>query len=150
VAIFLPASVVAVLMRLTGGWISDHVRLKYMLMTGLAGVACSAIGLVYLSAGWTVWLMIVGNGMAIALIDLLSAMVWPRYYGRTHLGAISGQVMAMTVFASALGPIVFSQSLTRTGTYTWAGWVCLAVTAVLLVGAWWARNPQIQETGDKR
>jgi hypothetical protein len=119
-----------------------------MLMTGLAGLACSMLGFIYLSHGWTAWLLIVGNGMSIALIDLLAGMVWPRYYGRTHLGAISGQVMAMVVFASALGPIVFSQSLSLTGSYAWAGWVCLVATAGLLVGACWARNPQGRAEGE--
>lgn len=153
VAIFLPASVISVVVRLAAGWISDHVRLKYLLVVQLAGLVCSMLGVVYLAAGWTVWLVIAGNGVCMAMVGLLSGMAWPRFFGREHLGAISGLAMAITVLFSAIGPYLFSKSLVWTGAYAPAAWVCLGATALLLLGSPRANNPQRGlkgSTGDGR
>jgi OFA family oxalate/formate antiporter-like MFS transporter len=46
------------------------------------------------------------------------AVTWPRFYGREHLGAISGFSMSITVFGSAIAPWLFSQSLDKLGSYS--------------------------------
>ncbi len=141
-SIFLPTSLTSVSVRLIAGWISDHIRLKYLLIVQLLGLACGMVGFIYLSAGWTRWLIVAGDGVCVAMVGLLSGVVWPRFFGRKHLGAISGMAMSLTVFASAIGPFLFAQSLRWTGSYRPAGWTCLAVVAPLLIAAWWANNPQ--------
>jgi len=69
-------------------------------------------------------------------------MVWPRYYGREHLGAISGLCMTCMVVASAVGPILFSVLLRFTGSYAGSFAVCLLITLLLLISSFFARNPQ--------
>lgn len=141
-AIFLPASVISVLVRLAAGWVSDHIELKRLLLVMLAGMAISMAGAMTLAPGPAVTALIVGNGIAGGLVGLLMGITWPRYYGSAHLGAISGFSMAMTVFGSAVGPWLFGQGLARTRSYDAGFALCLVMTLVLFVGALFADNPQ--------
>lgn len=141
VMIFLPISAVAVLARFASGWLSDRIVLNILLAVMLAAMATSMIGLSHLRAGWPVVMVIAGNGAATGVFGLLSAITWAKYFGRCHLGAISGLNMCMIVLFSAVGPVLFSQSLSWTGTYRFAALVCLIATAVLLAASFQVRRP---------
>jgi MFS family permease len=43
--------------------------------------------------------------------------VWPRVFGRAHLGRIQGAAQAMTVLASAVGPLLLAWCIEWTGSY---------------------------------
>jgi MFS family permease len=43
--------------------------------------------------------------------------VWPRVYGRRHLGRIQGSAQALTVLASAVGPLLLALCVSWTGSY---------------------------------
>ena len=146
-SIFLPAAVLSLLFRLLAGWISDHVPLKYLLMVFLGGMAGTMFGFLYLEQQWTIWLIIAGNGVSLAMMDLLSGMVWPRFFGREHLGAISGQAMAVAVLFSAVGPYLFAISLDWTASYDAAAGACLGAIAVLMALSPLANNPQAGRAG---
>ncbi|TRX59931.1 MFS transporter [Fulvivirga sp. M361] len=143
ITIFQPSAVIAVIVTLTGSSISDHVPLKYLLYAlGIGG--CIAIsGVIFLSDLEIAYYMIIaGSGITTGVFSVLTSVTWPRYYGRQHLGAISGQFTMMIVFGSALGPILFSTSLTYLGSYQSAGWVCFAIYGLLTLAALKADNPQ--------
>jgi MFS transporter, OFA family, oxalate/formate antiporter len=91
--------------------------------------------------GWPVVLVVAGNGIATGVFGLLSAVTWAKYFGCRHLGAISGLNMCMIVLFSAVGPVLFSQSLSWTGTYRSAALVCLIATVVLLAASFRVRPP---------
>ena len=55
--------------------------------------------------------------------------------GSLHLGEISGLNTSLTVFASAVGPMVFSFGNDWFGTYHAAAWACIAGLAALLIAA---------------
>ncbi|MFO8012175.1 MAG: MFS transporter [Phycisphaerae bacterium] len=141
-AIFLPAAAIGVTIRLLGGWASDRVPLKYLLCCMLAGIAISSAGLRVPDASGRFWTLVAGNGLCMGFFGLLLQVTWPRFFGRLHLGAISGFATALTVFASALGPYVFSQVLDATGSYRLIGWIMLAASGVLIAGSFRADNPQ--------
>ena len=44
--------------------------------------------------------------------------VWGRVFGRLHLGRIQGIAQALTVVASAIGPLLLAWCLEWTGSYT--------------------------------
>jgi len=146
-AIFFPASVISVLVRLAAGWMSDHLELKRLLLVMLAGMALSMAGAMKLAPGPAVTAVIVGNGVAGGLVGLLMGITWPRYYGSAHLGAISGFCMSTIVFGSAVGPWLFGQALARTRSYDAGVALCLAATLVLLVAALFADDPQGSQGG---
>ena len=130
--IFLYASIVSVVLRPLVGWLCDRIPLKYLLAAMLIGIGISAAGLRVLGEGLAMWTVVAGNGLCGATLGTLAAVTWPDFYGRRHLGAISGFNMAVTVFASALGPWVFSQCLALTGSYSPAV-TAVAISAALLM-----------------
>ncbi len=140
VSIFLPASAVAVIIHLLGGWLSDRVALTRLLALMLTGLALSMTGLALLAPGWPVLLIVVGNGLSGGLFSLLSAVAWAKYFGLRHLGAISGFNMSIVVLHSALGPILFSQSLSWTGGYQAAGVLTLLAAFLLLAASFYVRE----------
>jgi MFS family permease len=139
--IFFSAALIAIPLHFLAGWVSDYVPLKYVLIVMLAGLVTSMAAMTALNPT-TRWVMIVGNGVLTGMFGVVSAVTWPRFYGREHLGAISGLTMAITVVASAIGPWTFSLAKTITGSYAPAAGICLGVTVALLVAALLANNPQ--------
>ncbi len=132
--LFIPTSLIAVAVQFIGGYASDYIKLKYLLLLFALGMILSTIGLIMLGGiSWAYWMVITGNGVVWGLYTVLIGVTWPRFYGLKNLGAISGFSLSLTVIGSALGPYMFSLSADLTGTYDLVAWICLAI-AVFLVG----------------
>ncbi|MDB2347133.1 MFS transporter [Verrucomicrobiales bacterium] len=139
---FVPMSFVSVATNLLCGWLSSRTRLKLHLAAMNVGSLIGVVGLVYLDSPLGVAAFILGNGIGGGFFVALSGVVWPRFYGRQWLGAISGLGMASMVVASGVGPLVFSLSLRLTGSYEPIIWMAGLVPFSLLIGSFWADNPQ--------
>lgn len=142
--IFLPAAFISVVTNIAAGRISDFVKLKYLLSIMLVGCMISAGAYAFLNET-TVNLLVVGYGISGGFFGLLLSVTWPRFFGRKHLGAISGFTMSMMVAASSLAPFLFSLSLTLSGSYRISGLFCLAFSILLLVASFKADAPQENE-----
>ncbi|MFO7870725.1 MAG: MFS transporter [Kiritimatiellia bacterium] len=140
--IFLYAAGISVILRPLVGWLCDRVPLKYLLMPMLAGIIVSSLGLRVLGPGLPMWTVVAGNGLCGATLGTLAAVTWPNFYGRRHLGTISGFNMSAMVFASAIGPWVFGKSLSVSGNYTRAVIGVASAAGLLIILAWRADNPQ--------
>ena len=141
VAIFFPASIISVALQFFGSALSDYIRLKYLLMVQLAGLLFASAAILFFHPGTPVILLIVGQGMMQGMFGIISNITWPRFFGRQHLGAISGFVSALGVAGSAIGPYMFSLAFSISGSYAPAGLICLVLAALLFVGAVRADRP---------
>lgn len=130
-ATFIPSSILTVVTGFVTGWISDHIKLGYLLAVLLVGMAVSMSGVLLLGTGVGYGMIIIGNGIAGGTFGLLMAVTWPRYFGRTHLGAISGFQMSWAVGFSAVGPFLFGLSHHFFHDYKASVLGCLALLAVL-------------------
>ncbi|WP_010664795.1 MFS transporter [Marinilabilia salmonicolor] len=142
VAVFLPISIINVGISFFFNFLSDMMPLKKLLFIMLGGASVWVIGLIGLSGGWGLWLIIVGAGVSGGLFAVLNSVSWPKLFGRKHLGAISGRAMSMLVFASALAPFFFSLSKTYLKSYTSMGWLGLAFVIFMFIGSLKADDPQ--------
>jgi len=133
--LFLPISVISVISHFIAGWASDRMPLKYLLMILLAGLAVGSLGILNLESFWFRLMLIIGFGVQGGIWGCLTIIAWPRFYGRKHLGAISGVFMGAQVFASAIGPPVFGLSENLNGDYSSAAWISVALNLLLLLGA---------------
>ncbi len=133
---------VSIVLSIIGNIVSDYIRLQYLLFLMIFGAISFALGTVFLDHQMGINMVIVGNGIMGGMFSILMAVSWPRFFGRKHLGAISGFSGAVMQFSSAIGPLFFSQSLALTGSYKWAGLVSLVYLLAVLVLAIKARNPQ--------
>lgn len=143
-SIFLPTAIIAVSISLIGNVISDYVKLQYLLFIMVFGAVASIFALIHLDSSYGVNLFIAGNGIMGGIFVILTAVAWPRFFGRKHLGAISGMSGAAMQFSSAFGPILFSRVFTITGSYAWAGKICLVYVVIIAIGAFRAINPQVK------
>ena len=141
-SVFIPISFLSVCISFAGGWISDRIKLKYLLYFILTGELIALVSLGYLNKGIFYYGFILGHGMANGLYNVLMTVTWPRFYGRQYLGRITGFVMSLIVFASAFGPVFFSFSYTRFGSYGYASLALAVIVLVLLIFAHKGINPQ--------
>lgn len=140
--IFLPTSFIAMSIQFGFSYLSDFVKLKYLLMLFVAGMLISATGLLILGETGPGYLLLIGgNGIVWGLYAVLIGVTWPRFFGLKHLGAISGFSLSWTVIGSALGPYLFSLSFKYFDGYGPVAWLCLGIAALLLLLSFKAENP---------
>ncbi|VGO22493.1 hypothetical protein SCARR_04576 [Pontiella sulfatireligans] len=143
--IFPPIAFISIAVTLLGGWLSDRTQLRWFLVAMLLAMAVNLFGLSRLAPGWPVACLIVGGGVANGLFGILMSVTWPRYYGREHLGAISGLCMTFMVIFSSIGPALYSTILKLTGSYAIGNLASLLAALALLGVAARARNPQREQ-----
>ncbi len=141
-AIFIPISFLSVGISFIGGWISDRIKLKYLLYFFLSGELIALLSLANLNEGIFYYGFILGHGMVNGLFNVLMSVTWPRFYGRKHLGSITGFVMSVTVFSSALAPVFYSLSYSWLGNYSYASFSLAFIVLILLVLSYKGNNPQ--------
>ncbi len=142
IAIFLPGSVVAVTVSTLFNFLSDYLPLKLYLYLMLLGGFLASLGFLFLSTPFGVPMLIAGFGILGGFFAVLNAVAWPRFFGRTHLGSITGKIMSFLILASALAPSIFSLFLSTFGSYEMVGYLGLVFLLFLAVGSLKANNPQ--------
>ncbi len=142
ISIFLPASVVAVTISLIFNFLSDYLQLKLYLYLMILGGIMASVGFLFLSSPFGIPMLIGGFGILGGFFAVLNAIVWPRFYGRTHLGAITGKVMSFLILGSALAPPIFSLCFSTFGSYRLLGYLGLLFLLFLALGSIKANNPQ--------
>lgn len=133
-AYFLPQAVVSLSVNLVASAIADHTRLKPFLLLMLLMFLTGTYGLIHLDTELGYWLLVVGFGAGGGLWGVLSNLAFIRQYGVLHLGEISGFNTAITVFASAIGPVAFSLANDVFATFQAAALGC-GVGLLALLGA---------------
>lgn len=140
--VFIPMSLFGIAANFLGGWLSDRIRMKWLLLTMMLFQGIGTTGLLHFGdpRGW--YLLVVGYGIAGGLFAALITVTWPRFFGRAHLGAISGVNMSIMVFASAIGPVLFAEAHAITQSYFEVILACWFMPIVFVVLGIMAENPQ--------
>lgn len=142
ISIFLPISIIAVIVSLICNVLSDYMQHKiYIYMMLFSGVIAS-VGLLLLNNTYGIYFLITGLGFLGGLFAVVNAVTWPRFYGRKFLGAITGKVMSYIVIASAIAPSLFSYCYTLLGSYSYISYLNFVFLAFLIIGAFKIENPQ--------
>lgn len=142
ISIFLPITIVSTAVSFIGNVISDWIKLKVLLYIMISGALMATIGLMTLRFEAGYYMIMVGFGITGGLFAVFMSVVWPRYYGRRHLGAISGKAMSMIVMGSAAGPYLFSLSTTLTSHYGSISYLALAFLLIIAIGSIKANPPE--------
>ncbi len=139
---FLPMAACSVATNIIFGAVSSKIRIKWLLLAlNLASIS-GAAGLLYLDTEIGLWAYIIGNGVAGGGFVSLGGIVWPRFFGRRWLGAVSGAAMSTIVIASGLGPLFFALSKEIWDRYEPALLLSISVPLILAIVSFWADNPQ--------
>lgn len=140
-SIFVPVAIISVIVNFLGSWISDFIKLKYLLIAYLTALIITIGSLQLLGDSQSaLWMLIAGSGIASGMFSIMVSVVWPRFFGTTHLGKISGFSTSCIVVGTAIGPFLFSLSEKFSGNYNQASLICLVITIILLGLSFKANN----------
>ena len=121
-----------------GGWLAGRVRLGTLLAVSLATLTLGLLALPHVATTAHVMAWAAAMGVGGGLVMVLFFSVWPRVFGRRELGRIQGSAQALTVLASAIGPLLLAWCLEWTGSYTamfrlLAGLIAVTAALALIV-----------------
>jgi MFS family permease len=124
-----------------GGWIASKWKMNRLLALAMVLLAGSLAALPHVSTQMHVALYAAVMGLAGGFVIVIFFSFWSAAYGRKHLGKIQGAAQALTVIASALGPLILAQTLSRTGSYASIFYSLTVVVMVLALLAWVVKIP---------
>ena len=118
-----------------GGWLATRVALEKLMAVSLLVLAAGLLALPHVATRTHVTLWATAMGLGGGLVMVLFFSVWPRVFGRRELGRIQGSAQALTVVASALGPLLLAWCIAWTGSYAAMFRILAGVIAVVSVAA---------------
>ena len=124
------------------GWLANRIPLLQLLAISLAVLAGGVAVLPFVRSMLHVIAWAVMMGLGGGLIMVLFFSVWARVYGRRQLGVIQGIAQAMTVLASAIGPLALAWCAELTGSYATAFYVLAAAIGVIAIVAVQLKLPE--------
>jgi MFS family permease len=137
---------VGMLANFAAGALSYFVRLSYLLAAAMLLLATTYGVLPLIETAEQAYGFAVAQGIAGGFLTVLFFAVWRHAYGSDHLGRIQGAAQALTVIASALGPLIMAQWRAASGNYGPILFAFAAIAAALGVAALWTPVPSA-ETG---
>jgi MFS family permease len=124
-----------------GGWIASKWKMNRLLTLAMVLLAGSLAALPHVSTQTHVAIYAAVMGLAGGFVIVIFFSFWSAAYGRKHLGKIQGAAQALTVVASALGPLVLAETVSRTGSYAAIFYLLTVVVLVLALLAWIVKVP---------
>jgi MFS family permease len=117
------------------GALAPRVSLRAILVAAMVVLAAGLAALARVSTPGQVMVQAVAMGIAGGFVTVVFFSFWGHAYGQRHLGRIQGAAQAMTVLASAIGPLFLATWVERTGSYAAAFYVLAIITATLGLAA---------------
>ena len=117
------------------GWLSLRWSLPRLLALAMFIYAVALTGLPVLTTEAQLWAVAVLIGLSGGMITVIFFAVWRQAFGPRHLGRIQGAAQMLTVLASAIGPLVFAQSASWTGSYFPALWILVPCVLLISIAA---------------
>src|SRR4030095_4097945 len=124
-----------------GGWISSKWKINRLLALAMVLLAGSLAALPHVSTQTHVAIYAAVMGLAGGFVIVIFFSFWSAAYGRKHLGKIQGAAQALTVIASAVGPLILAETVSRTGSYASIFYVLTVVVMLLAMLAWLVKVP---------
>jgi len=119
-----------------GGWLADRWQMNRLMAVTMFLLMISLIALPLVQTIGHVMAYATLMGLSGGFVTVLFFAFWSRVYGRRELGRIQGSAQALTVFASAIGPLLLAFSKDTTGSYA-ACFYGIAILVGLLACASW-------------
>ena len=125
-----------------GGWLTSRWHMNRLLTLAMFLLAGSLLALPFVRTQLQVAAYAFIMGLAGGFVIVIFFSFWSRAYGRAHLGKIQGAAQALTVIASAVGPLLLAEWFTRTGSYAAIFYLLALVVVLLGVMAWFVPVPR--------
>lgn len=129
-----------------GGWLAMRMALPRLMALSLFVLSAGLAALPYVTTIGQVMTWASAMGLGGGLVMVLFFSVWPRVYGRKQLGVIQGAAQAMTVVASAVGPLLLAWCVEWTGSYATVFYLLAGVIGATAVVSLMTPLPDRQTT----
>ena len=125
---------VGLISNLMTGWITTRVKITTVASVSMCLLGAALLGLPFVRsyAGLVTYATVMG--CAGGMVTVLFFTVWAQLFGRSQLGKIQGVAQMLTVFASAVGPVILAAVKVRTGSYL-SAMIGLGLTAAVMAVA---------------
>jgi sugar phosphate permease len=140
-AAFMPLALTGALVRVASGVLADRVPVRYLLSAALVGLAASLVMAPRLVGTPSALIYGILLGATGSLQLTVSGVAWARYYGRRHLGSVSGVAMLVSIAGSALGPLPMGLARDLMSSYGPMLTASAVLPLILAIVALWARRP---------
>jgi predicted MFS family arabinose efflux permease len=124
-----------------GGWLATKWSLNRLMALAMSLLALSLLALPHVRTQAHVAAYASVMGIAGGFVIVIFFSFWSRAFGRAHLGKIQGAAQTLTVLASAIGPLLLAECVTRTGSYAAIFYLLAVIVGVLGAAAWFAPIP---------
>src|SRR5262249_53826189 len=131
------STMLGLLANFGGGWLATKWSIQRVAGIGMAVLAVSLFALPLVKTYTQVMLYGIAMGIAGGVVTVVFFSVWGQVFGRTHLGRIQGAAQMMTVFASAVGPLLLAETLRETGSYDFVFNLLGVIVVFLGIAAWY-------------
>jgi MFS family permease len=130
------STLLGLLANFAGGWLASRWSIQRLMGLGM-GMLSFALLFLPLVRTYT-HVIVYGATMGISggIVTVVFFSVWGQVYGRRHLGRIQGCAQMLTVFASAIGPLLLAETLARTGSYDAIFYGLAGIVVALGIGSW--------------
>jgi MFS family permease len=140
-AVYIPIAMVSAAVTLGSGILVDRIPIRFL----LAGAMFVQAGVLLLAQSLASATMALAYGVALGLLfgmmNTVMAVVWATYFGRRHLGSITGLTTTLVVAGSALGPIPLGFARDLLGNYNLALSLLAIIPFGLGIGTLFMRKP---------
>lgn len=140
-ATFIPIALTTAVMTLLSGILVDRLPIRALLATALV---IQTISLLLASNlhGYTVIIYGILLGTTSGLVRTVNSVAWAAYFGRLHLGSITGVTTTILIAGSALGPMPFGMVHDWAGTYEPMLYGSAAFPLLLAIACLFIRKPE--------
>jgi MFS family permease len=128
-----------------GGWLAAKWSMNRLMALAMALLMGSLVALPHVTTKAQVALYATVMGVAGGFVIVIFFSYWSYAFGRAHLGKIQGAAQAMTVVASAIGPLLLAECVARTGSYATMFYSLAGVVGILSLSAWFVSSAKYGE-----
>ena len=130
------------------GVLAAQGSLRSLLVFSMFLVACGLAALPHVTTEAHVIAYAITMGIAGGFVMVVFFSFWGHTYGRRHLGRIQGAAQALTVVASAVGPLLLAWRVQATGSYSTAFYTLAVVVMLLAVASATVHIPSLSLRSD--
>jgi MFS transporter, OFA family, oxalate/formate antiporter len=140
--VFLPIALTTAVVTLLGGVLLDRLPVRLVLAASLILQASALLLAQYLASPALAMIYGVVIGATAGSFHAVGSVVWAKYYGRQHLGTITGVTATIVIVGSSLGPIPLGVARDTLGSYDQALLILAIFPILLAIAALFTPKPE--------
>ncbi len=141
-------AIVGLFSKFAFGWLNNRAKLNHLLAITMLLTSLSLMGLPFATETWHAYLYATAGGVASGGVALLFFSCWGTLFGHRDLARIQGLAQMLTVFASALGPVLFAWIKQQTNSYVTVFFGLSGLAFLLSFWAFFVPLPKGDEHGN--